>query len=116
MRTNIPLKKESAEKMFNRKASPDTNLSVGAFLKKSAGGAKAKVIDKVSDVMSYPARRSAQKAMIKADHDVRDIKAVREARGAEPVPNDERSSLFRARANVSFMKSKAQRVALKNSK
>lgn len=74
---------------------------------------KRGVIDKVSDVLSYPARRKAQKAILKADRDVRDIKMVREARNAEPIPNDYRSPLFRARANVSNLKYDADQRARK---
>ena len=39
--------------------------------------AKNKVIDKVSDLMSYPARRNAQKAILKADKQVQEIKQRR---------------------------------------
>lgn len=66
---------------------------------------KNKVTDITSDVMSYPARRSAQVAQAKANKDVSDIKMVRKAKGSEPIPNDYRSPLFRARANVSNLKS-----------
>lgn len=68
---------------------------------------KSKIVNKVSDVMSYPARRNAQKTQIKADADVRDIKLTREAgNNTEPIPNDYRSDLFRARANVAVLRSK----------
>lgn len=39
--------------------------------------AKAKVIDKVSDVLSYPARRNAQKSILKSDKQVQEIKQNR---------------------------------------
>ena len=40
-------------------------------------GVKNKVVDKISDLMSYPARRNAQKAMLKADKQVEQIKKAR---------------------------------------
>jgi hypothetical protein len=41
---------------------------------------KSKIIDKVSDVMSFRARRAAQKSALKADKDVAAIKAARPKR------------------------------------
>lgn len=69
--------REMAEKMFNRKASPDANLTPKAFLKKKLGGFKDSVIDKVSDVMSYPARRNAQKSIIESDKKFKELRGAR---------------------------------------
>lgn len=110
--------KAMAENLFKRKASPDANLTPKAFLSKKFSGvkkglvrAKDAVIDKVSDAISFPARRNAQKSMLKADQDLADVKMVRATRGTQPVPNDYRSPLFRARANVAVLK--AQKDAVK---
>ena len=72
-------------------------------IKDTFNKAKAKVIDVASDIMSAPAQARAINAKKKADAQVADIKMVRQFKGKEPVPNDERSPLFRARANVSNM-------------
>jgi len=80
-RIPLPTNKSAAEKLFNRKASPDADLSPKEFLKKQGQGisksmtsAKDKVIDKVSDVLSYPARRAAQKSMLKSDEEFKEVK------------------------------------------
>lgn len=65
--------------------------------------AKAKVIDVTSDILSAPARAKAANQMKKADADVQDIKFVREAKGVQDG-GDYRDPLFRARANVSNLK------------
>lgn len=81
--------KKTAEEFFGRKASPDVNLSPKEFLKKNppfkpltdlASRVKGKVIDEVSDAMSYSARHKAQIAMNKADNDVVAIKKARTIR------------------------------------
>ena len=65
---------------------------------------KNKVIDKVSDVLSYPARRKAQKAILKSDAILKDIKTVRNSKGYDTSEKDWRDPIFRARANVSNFK------------
>lgn len=114
LRMRNQLSKEQAERMFNRKASPDSYMEPKAFLRREIGKVKNKVIDKVSDMMSYPARRKAQKAMIKADNDVSDIKMVREMKSVDTSDRDWQDPLFRARANVSGLKFRAEREALKS--
>lgn len=62
---------------------------------------KKKVIDKVSDVLSYPARNKARKSIEKSNELVKDIKLVRKTKDLIPYPFDDYSSeVFRARANV----------------
>ena len=76
--------REQAEKLFGRKASPDANLTGREFAAKQGRGLKLglskiknKVIDKVSDAMSYPARREAQKSILRSDRDLQFIKDAR---------------------------------------
>lgn len=86
-----------------------------AYMKDKFSGMKAKVIDKVSDVLSYPARRKAQKSMIKSGNIINDMKLVNEAKGTQDK-GDYTDPLFRARANVSGYKVDSQMKALKNSR
>ena len=77
---------------------------------------KAKVIDKVSDAMSYPARRSAQKSMLKADSLVKDFKTVRENKGYDTSDKDYKDPVFKARANVSNFKAEQLQALRKQNK
>lgn len=78
---------------------------------------KNKIVDKVSDVMSYPARRKAQKAILQDTENLKDIKLVNQAgSNTEPIPNDYRSELFRARANVSNLKTQQMQALRKQNK
>jgi|GEM_PF-2966247 len=59
-----------------------------------------KIIDKTSDVLSFPARRKARNMIRRDSKLVEDMKMVRGAKGSEPVKNDHTDPLFRVRANV----------------
>ncbi len=48
-----------------------------AAIKATPGRIKNSIVDKVSDVMSYPARRAAQKAMLNSDKELNFIKDAR---------------------------------------
>lgn len=63
-----------------------------------------KLINTVSDILSFPARRNAQKAINQANSDVADIKLVRQAKGTDTSDKNYTDPLFRARANVAAMK------------
>lgn len=109
-----PVKPSGMPKMASaRPVVASAGMSIGNKVKQAVSGFKSKVIDKVSDVMSYPARRSAQKSIAKSNANLSDLKMVKEAGKVEPYPNDYRSPLFRAKANVAGMKIDAQRAAQK---
>lgn len=63
------------------------------------------ITDKVSDVISAPARLKANNAKKRADAEVAMIRLVRENRG-KPDKGDESDPLFRARATVREMRHK----------
>lgn len=67
---------------------------------------KSKIVDVASDIMSYPARRKAQKQVLQSNNDLADVKMLRQARQNGITENDIAANrdwhdpLFRARANV----------------
>ena len=63
-----------------------------------------KIIDKTSDVLSFPARRKARNMIRRGSKLVEDLKIVRASKGAEPMTDDYRDPLFKARVNVSNAK------------
>ena len=97
--------KEQAEKFFGRKASPDSNLSMNAFLKKKANdmvmskgmgkvldskvgkvgikvgnvvlNRKNNLVNNIANLLSYPAQKKAQKSIIESDKKLKDIKMQR---------------------------------------
>lgn len=77
---------------------------------------KNKVIDKVSDVMSYPARRNAQKSMLKSDALLKDIKLTREMKGYDTSDKDWKDPVFRARTNVSNYKTEQMQALRKQNR
>lgn len=74
---------------------------------------KEKIIDKVSDILSYPARRQAQKSIAKSNAELADSKLVRETKDVDIGDADYKNPVFRARANVAVKKMEQQRRVLK---
>jgi hypothetical protein len=74
---------------------------------------KNKLIEKVGDVLSYQARRMAQKSILKSNADIEDVRRVAQSRDVDTSDKDYRDPLFRARANVARMKVDQQKRALK---
>lgn len=74
---------------------------------------KKKFDDKGGDILSYPARRAAQKSIAKSNAQMADMKLEKETRGVEIEPANYTNPVFRARANVAQMKAEQQRRALK---
>ena len=76
---------------------------------------KEKVIGATSDLLSYPARRKAQKAMIKSDQIAKDVKTLQDYKGYDTSDKDYRDPVFRAKANISNFKTE-QMQALRSKK
>lgn len=71
---------------------PITRVKNKEQAKQFLGGVKRvkdTVIDKVSDVMSYPARRAAQKSMIQSDKKYTEIKAKNTAKNTAKTMQEE---------------------------
>lgn len=72
---------------------------------------KNKIIDKTSDILSYRKRSKSKKSIAQGESDLRDIKLVRQAgKNTEPIPNDYRSELFRARARVAVLRGRNKNI------
>jgi len=71
--------------------------------RQAIGAIKDKVIDKASDAMSYPARRAAQKAMIKADKRLDNVRLQRDVnKKAQSILDSQRKSLEEASKKKPF--------------
>lgn len=62
------------------------------------------VVDKVSDLMAFPAIMRANSITAKTERDLADLRLVREMKGVDSSNMDWRDPLFRARANVAILK------------